>query len=37
MPAILTSNFSTINAENFVDAFLNGNSNVFLAVRTWRW
>ena len=32
MPAILTSNFSTINAENFVDAFLNGNSNVFLAV-----
>ena len=32
MPAILRTDFSIINAENFVDSFVNGNSNIFLAV-----
>ena len=32
MPAILMSNASTINAENFVDSYVNGNSNLFVAV-----
>ena len=32
MPAILKTDFSVINAENFVDSFVNGNSNIFLAV-----
>lgn len=32
MPAILTSDFSVINAENFVDSFVNGSSNVYIAV-----
>ena len=32
MPAILTNNLSVINAENFVDAFINGDSNLYMAV-----
>ena len=32
MPAILTNNLSVINAENFVDSFINGNSNIYIAV-----
>ena len=32
MPAILTNNLSVINAENFVDSFINGDSNIYMAV-----
>ena len=32
MPAILTNNLSVINAENFVDSFINGDSNVYMAI-----
>ena len=32
MPAILTNNLSVINAENFVDSFINGQSNIFMAI-----
>lgn len=32
MPAILTKNLSVINAENFVDSFINGDSNIYMAV-----
>lgn len=32
MPAILTNNLSVINAENFVDSFVNGDSNVYMAI-----
>lgn len=32
MPAILTNNLSVINAENFVDSFINGDSNLYMAV-----
>ena len=32
MPAILTNNLSVINAENFVDSFINGESNIFMAI-----
>ena len=32
MPAILTNNLSVINAENFVDSFINGDSNIYIAV-----
>ena len=32
MPAILTNNLSVINAENFVDSFVNGESNIFMAI-----
>lgn len=32
MPAILTNNLSVINAENFVDSFINGNSTIYMAV-----
>lgn len=36
MPAILTNNLSVINAENFVDSFINGESNIFMAIgRGW--
>jgi hypothetical protein len=36
MPAILTNNLSVINAENFVDSFINGQSNIFMAIgRGW--
>jgi hypothetical protein len=32
MPAILTNNLSVINAENFVDSFINGESNIYMAI-----
>jgi hypothetical protein len=32
MPAILTNNLSVINAENFVDSFINGDSNIYMAI-----
>lgn len=32
MPAILKTDFSVVNAENFVDSFVNGKSNIFLAI-----
>ena len=32
MPAILTNNLSVINAENFVDSFVNGESNIYMAI-----
>lgn len=32
MPAIITSGMSIISAENFIDSFINGNSNIFIAV-----
>ena len=36
MPAILTNNLSVINAENFVDSFINGKSDIFMGVsRGW--
>lgn len=32
MPAILTNSLSVINAENFVDSFVNGDSNIYMGV-----
>lgn len=32
MPAILTNNLSVINAENFLDSFINGDSHIYMAI-----